>query len=309
MVAGAALRRNTKASYATQQKHWAAICTRLHVPLDRPVTEQQLAAVAVVYCLTGHKVTTLPVFVAAVNDLSRTSFGGALPRGYLFSRVQAGLANIFAASNLSEAKTGVSIGQLAAIHSTLDFRRFDAARDWCLFLFAFYGLLRVSEYAGGSLLQRDVVAWKTGILLVVAFSKTKGTPVHLELSCRSDKLCPVRAYSAYCAFLGSTRLNPSAPFFFASASLRRSMADREVNVQLRLRLSAIGVTTVSDYAGHSFRRGGFSALCAAGVPFPLAQAHGRWKSLSYQRYLDTAHSAQLRLLATELLGERTAILD
>jgi hypothetical protein len=304
-VANAALRRNTQASYANQQRNWFLICAQLGLAIDRPVSERQLCAACIVFCLSDHKFTTLSVFASAVNAWHLDSFAKPLPRNYLFKRVQAGLANIFASTSLSETKIGLDIDQLASIYKHIEFGSFDECRDWCMFIFAFFGLLRVSEYTGGSLQQSDVVATRAGVSIWLPFHKTSPTPVRIEISRRSDCLCPVRAYRRYCAFLGAVRSEASLPFFVSSLSSRKSMSDRAIITSFRSKLSAIGVRNLSDYAGHSFRRGGFSAMCAAGVPFALAQSHGRWKSLSYQRYIDTVHSAKLRLLATALLGERT----
>jgi hypothetical protein len=305
-VAAAALRRNTQSSYANQQRNWFAICDRIGVDTTRPIRERELCAACIVFCLS-HKLTTLPVFLAAVNAWHLESFCSALPRNYLFGRVRAGLANIFASTSLTEAKIGLELSQLASMQNLVKSNSFSTQRDWCMSVFAFFGLLRISEYTGGSLQQRDVSATNDSISLWLPFHKTSSTPVKIEISKRSDRLCPVRAYKQYCTLLGSIRLEPTAPFFVQSPMSRQPVSDQSFITSFRSQLAAIGVRNLSDYAGHSFRRGGFSAMCAAGVPFAIAQSHGRWKSLSYQRYIDTVHSSKLRLLATVLLGERTAI--
>ena len=58
----------------------------------------------------------------------------------------------------------------------------------------------------------------------------------------------------------------------------------------------------TDYSGHSFRRGGTTALLLAGVPEATIAAHGRWKSLAYRGYFDVQHSVRLRLAATAQLS-------
>lgn len=50
------------------------------------------------------------------------------------------------------------------------------------------------------------------------------------------------------------------------------------------------------YASHSMRRGGATAMHAAGVPAQDIQAHGRWSSDCYRRYLEP--SMKRRALAT-----------
>ena len=54
VVASAALRKNTQASYANQQKNWFVICDRIGVNTNRPNREQELCAVCIFFCL-NHK--------------------------------------------------------------------------------------------------------------------------------------------------------------------------------------------------------------------------------------------------------------
>jgi len=41
-----------------------------------------------------------------------------------------------------------------------------------------------------------------------------------------------------------------------------------------------------DYSGHSFRRGGTTAMYEAGVLETLIAMHGRWRSLAYRKSLE-----------------------
>ena len=45
---------------------------------------------------------------------------------------------------------------------------------------------------------------------------------------------------------------------------------------------------------HSLRRGGTTALALAGVPEAFIQAHGRWSSLEYRKYICYLDSALQR---------------
>lgn len=57
-----------------------------------------------------------------------------------------------------------------------------------------------------------------------------------------------------------------------------------------------------QFAGHSFRRGGTTALLQAGVPEATIATHGRWKSLAYRSYIDVQHNLRMRLAATAQLS-------
>jgi hypothetical protein len=76
---------------------------------------------------------------------------------------------------------------------------------------------------------------------------------------------------------------PSAPLFAEADG--RSLRRRTVIDRTRILLTAIG-QDASEYAGHSFRKGGASSLAAAGVPDHLIQTMGRWASDCYKLYIE-----------------------
>jgi len=83
------------------------------------------------------------------------------------------------------------------------------------------------------------------------------------------------------------------------------LTDSDLISRFRSNIAAI-LPSSSDpatYAGHSFRRGGATAMFLAGVPEATIAAHGRWKSLAYREYFD-GDNLRLRLLATAQLRVR-----
>jgi hypothetical protein len=80
------------------------------------------------------------------------------------------------------------------------------------------------------------------------------------------------------------------------------MSDMEfITIVRRLMQRASPGCDPTQYAGHSFRRGGTSALKLAGVADSIIQLHGRWRSDAYRAYIDVDHNIALRLLATQAL--------
>ena len=59
---------------------------------------------------------------------------------------------------------------------------------------------------------------------------------------------------------------------------------------------------VSGYAGHSFRRGGTTAMLQAGVSQVIVQRHRRWVSDAFKRYLDSLSSPATRVIPTQALS-------
>lgn len=262
-----------------------------------------------IYASTGHKVTTVPIFISAINFYSTRARLGELPRGTRFQQMLTGIRNYFGNDSASVPKTALSMEDLLAFQPHVDRASFEGARDWCACLFAFFGLLRVNEYMNGGLQRRDVRLTTWGVSITIKFSKTSLTSDTVDIARRSDILCPSTAFATY---LSSFRLHPSLPQrptdpLFLSRSQPGSpfiaMTDEEFIGRVRslIRLARPGFEP-SAYAGHSFRRGGASALILAGVSDALIQQHGRWKSDAWKRYVDTHNILAVRLIPTQALS-------
>ena len=118
---------------------------------------------------------------------------------------------------------------------------------------------------------------------------------------RDDFLCPVHAFIHYHSFIPiSLRSIRTCPVFLSSSQTTKVVDHRSMSATLKSRLASIGVDP-SHYGWHSWRRGGTTAMFAAGVAETLIQSHGRWASLTYRMYLDTTVSLQHALLPTQIL--------
>jgi integrase len=267
--------------------------------------EQTLCLVAAEYA-NSHKITTLPGFISALAHYAKLAFQQDLPRGDLYQRTLAGITNYYGDTNVSQHKTAVTLVDLAAFHRVLNTAYFEHARDWCACLLAFFGLLRVNEYMGSGLRMRHVCMETYGVELSISSSKTSRVATTVTLSSRPDHLCPRQALCAYLAFFPDLRLphRPDDPLFITRMLDGRSVPMTDSDFISRLReiiTAALPGRDPMQYAGHSFRRGGASALQEAGVPAALIQRHGRWTSDVFRIYLDSANSSAMRLLATQAL--------
>jgi len=298
------LRPNTSNTYACHQRSYVKLCGTLNTDPDEPLTEHRFCALIICYCLT-HKITTLPAFISAIARYYEDNGWGELPRKLLFQRVRRGVLNFYGHLNQSVPKAAITVNDLLLFHSRLNHSSFSDARDWCAFLFAFFALLRVGEYTNGRLQLRDVQfnAFSDRVRLTIAFSKTQCYLVIIDISARSDVLCPRRALINYLTLLPATaHAHPRSPLFVISTSDLRPLSDVSFIARLRALMSVCrpGVDT-SAYAGHSFRRGGATTLFLAGVPETIIQLHGRWKSVAYRAYFDANRNDAARLEATSQL--------
>lgn len=154
-------------------------------------------------------------------------------------------------------------------------------------LLAFFGLLRVSEYTCPSpssydptahLSVQDVsVDWDRGIAFInIKISKTDPfrEGVTIRVSVLGHRLCPVHALVRFVIRRGSS---PGPLFVFQNGAFLTR--ERIVDILSRALPSVTNINT------HSFRRGGASALAAAGTPDHVIQILGRWKSNAFTRYI------------------------
>lgn len=245
--------------------------------------------------------------------MAQPAVGVPLVRDTLYNNVRVSLLNLFGNTNISVPKVAVTTDDLLAICAKLDTRFFEHARDWCACLIAFWGLLRVREHMASGLRFRHIQLAinpaddeVTGLHITINSSKTSNAPVTISVSARPDLLCPVGAYIDYFLFLRRLRIptEPDSPLFVfrSEDGSHRAMTDSQFIAQVRSYYrAAFPDRDPRTYAGHSFRRGGTSALILAGVSVPLIKAHGRWSSEAFNRYFDSVHSPEMRLAATQAL--------
>ena len=303
LVASFSLRANTRRTYTSRQRTFRALCSSLRINSDAPITERQLCAVCILYT-RNHRITSLPGFVSAISHYALSLGHPPLPRGHLFDQVRAGLDNWYGDTNFAESVKAISLDMLWALRLHVDLTSFTDARDWCACLLAFFGLLRIREYTCAGLLAQDVAVEPWGISLSIPFSKTSLIPTLVSIIRRDDALCPVAACRAYLRLVPSRLRASGHPFFLASPSSASPLSDVTFIRRVRRWIGAVFQDDPLLYSGHSFRRGGTTALQLAGVPESTIAKHGRWKSLAYRDYFDVQHDLHLRLTATALLRLR-----
>jgi hypothetical protein len=299
--AGYSLRLNTRLAYESRQRTFHAICASMRIDSTAPLTELQLCGVCIVYAHL-HRITGLAGFISAISHYAMRMGHPDLPRGRTFDCVRSGLLNWYGNTNFAQPARGFTLQDLHDIRSNIDLSVFADARDWCAALFAFFGLLRIREYTCSGLLRQHVTAHPWGISLAIPFSKTSLIPTTVALIRRDDDLCPVAAHRAYTKHLPPRLHSSQMPYFLHDRSSPAPLTDatfvRRVCRWVRDHLHA----PPAEYSGHSFRRGGTTALQMAGVPESTIASHGRWKSLAYRSYFDVQFNLQLRLAATAQLS-------
>lgn len=252
--------------------------------------------------VSTHKITTLPAYMSALADFYKRNAMAPLPRDHV--RVIAcrkGLTNFYSLGETTTPKHPIGFAELTKIYSHISVHTFEGAREWASYLMSFFGLLRRSEILDSRLTFSHISIHDQGMSITIPYSKTNLQPHTIHLCRRNDFLCPVLAFIRYQLFIPKALLKvPSCPAFLSTTSTTAVVNHRTMSSTLKHRLSTIGLDA-SHYGWHSFRRGGTTAMFAAGVAETLIQSHGRWASLTYRIYLDTTVSLEHSLLPTEQL--------
>ena len=144
---GFALRANTVRSYATQARTFEHLVAFYGVHLSKPLSELDLCILMSVYA-TAHKVTILKPFLSAVADNAHRSFGPntEVPRRGLFQQTRTGIEKFDGDTAAPARKAPVNPDDLCSFAHLLCRDTSEGARDWCVCLLAFFGLLRIREY-------------------------------------------------------------------------------------------------------------------------------------------------------------------
>lgn len=168
---------------------------------------------------------------------------------------------------------------LARVH----YGRYEASLVRCMFSLAFFGFLRVSEYAmtpAGHAIRLDGCKVLDGALEVsIPSSKTNRSNVVIKLEKYSvpKSVCPVSAFQAYCR----RRQKLHEPHLFVGTDLKPLRAS-DVAKYLSVLTNLAGLEGLRT---HSFRSGGASWAARQGWSDAAIRTHGRWHSSAFLDYV------------------------
>lgn len=181
---------------------------------------------------------------------------------------------------------------------------FEASLFRAVFLSAFFGFMRIGEFAAtsGSCLQNSLIMFSdvrfcdvgtsaASVLVTFRCSKANqsGPPQHIRLVRFADEsLCPIQALLAFKA------VRPLSQGSFFCHFDGRPLTKFQFNAVLRKVLRFSGLDELRVRA-HSFRIGAATTAAAVGVRVSDIQSMGRWRSDAVHRYIRTATICQFPL--------------
>ena len=171
------------------------------------------------------------------------------------------------------------------------------AAVWAACLISFYGLLRKSNVMVNSesafeadkhLRRKDIFIYPWGIALLIRWTKTNQFQSKDYLTplprLRNNLLCPVQAIvNCMQLSLGASPVGPALTYR-TNHRLKPLTYDRFV-ARVRQCLSACSLPA-SQFASHSFRRGGASHCYAIGLSSDSIKLVGNWSSSCYLNYIE-----------------------
>ena len=142
----------------------------------------------------------------------------------------------------------------------------------------------------------DLTFLREGVVLSIQASKTiqfQDRVVQVPLArVPNSPLCPAQAALLMCKLTVGA---PQDPLFrFQKGKCCQALSYSTFLALLKQKLGSLGFDP-SQYAGHSFRRGGTTLALSCNVPAELVKLHGDWASAAYLRYFDPTLGAKFTL--------------
>ena len=282
---------STRRNYDKWWCTFIVFCARFGLPCTLPVPERILCFF-VAYHGECNSYSSLRVAVAAIRS-RHVDVGLRCVTSEMLTlkRVMEGLARSRPARS-KLIRLPITTQLLNRMRSVLDRDNEDHHVFFAICCLGTYGLLRSGEIfedqnQGQPGLRVGDVTIKSKDEFSIHLSKSKTDQrkggVEVEYFANSSPSCPVAAFvRGYWMRLGMGQPRSDPLFVWRSGRRVTKYAFIEM---LRETIAALGLDP-KKYSGHSFRRGGATSLAAVGVPASTIQHLGRWKSVTYQLYID-----------------------
>ena len=184
---------------------------------------------------------------------------------------------------VDDAKDPIRPEHLDIMYRKVDGSSFYMLTIWCMILFLFKTLLRVSHVviSPHTLMVKDVLFKSWGMIVIVNSSKTsqRGKPHQIPVSRIGNKaLCPVHYLEKI------QKLFPrkgDSPLFALKNGKALSYSDFNSEFKLLIKKSKIQ----GNFATHSLRRGGTTTLFNSRAPMAYVKDRGQWKSNCVFKYI------------------------
>ena len=296
---------STQTVYAAGgQKRYFEFCLESGVTEPFPVVEPTMVLFVVWLTTlftkrrTRLKPATLAQYVSHVYELHLSlGFSENFKEFFVLRRIMKAIKRSRGVGKKRE-RARITLEFLRGLRRILDLETFDGALIWCAVLTAFFKLLRAGElaapaedYRGPSLLRlcnAHLAEWKQHTFLVIRLVVSKTDPFRVGRTIvtpsRDDELCPVWAFSNWLKH--RSMLDPTfklEPLFVWETGC--ALTYDKLNQIVKEIARVLGMENWNSFSGHSFRKGGATALFNAGMSYDYIRERGNWLSNSFEAYL------------------------
>ena len=196
-----------------------------------------------------------------------------------------GVRNLEYEKTVMPRKEGCTIDQLERIITLANviYPGYEATMLSSMFSLAFFGFMRVSEYAltaaGHTIKFNDCKVTKEELRIIIPSSKfnRKRATVVLHSYPASSKICPVKCFRRYRKLRPTT--TSSMLYLLADSTPLSSLDASQYLKSLTDAAGFFGITS------HSFRIGGATWAASQGWSDASLRAHGRWQSDAFLQYV------------------------
>lgn len=283
---------NTKRAYATHRRTYLKFCTLMRRP-PAPASERLVCLFAAWLARTlSFRSVKLYLHIVTLIHKER-----GLPspcfNSFQLSQTLRGIRR--RKGDAIHQKAPITPDLLLLIKSNLDLTISKHRAVWAASMMMFVGLLRRSNVMPPSgvkfspmkhLCRRDITFTDQGCQVTIRWSKVnqfQSAPTRIFLPRRRDHpLCPMRA--VFLALREAPQAGDSPAIGYVEGAVFHPMTPPVFIEVIRLALSG-SENPPSDYAGHSFRRGGATWLHNCGASAETIKLMGQWSSQCYQAYI------------------------
>ena len=286
------LARGTQVAYAKSIEEFASFKHKFGFGYSWPASYRQVAAYIAYLSLEGLAVSTISSRLSGIAFLHKINGWDDPTDNFLVKKLKEGCKRQDKVEDSRCPITRAILSRLVQVLGVICYNNYEAVMFKAAFLLAFFGFLRVGEFAQTShgegfraLAVSDIELRREppeAMLVHIRFSKTdqvgRGEFICIPKNAHSD-LCPVLAMDQY---LSIRPESTDGPLFIHLQG--KPLTAAQFSTLLKKTVRSIGLNP-SNFSAHSFRIGAATTAAAEGIPFEQIKVMGRWRSQCVVRYI------------------------
>ena len=280
----------TKRTYNTALGKLTEFKDSYHLPSEWPVPCNELLNFIAFLSYQNLSPTTITTYISGIAFKHKLLQVGDTTKSFLVVKALEGLRRKRGGCqpDIRAPITLAMLQQLMLSLSSITANQYEQILFQSAFSLAFFGLLRVGEFAEANnqttskkvLKIHDLAILDSRIKLLVRYSKTDqyGKSVTLDIPANALPSCPVLSMQTY---LASRPQSENDSLFIHLNS--KSLTKYQFKAMLQ---KAVSFCQVGKHVRpHSFRIGGATYLASLGTEEQKIMIMGRWKSSAYSKYI------------------------